>query len=182
MVRIPVRAATVLDLVAVEAIYAGEVRQHTASFEIESPDLTEIKRRWVDVCNLGLPYLVAHLEGGVAGYAYAVPYRARPAYCYTVEDSVYVAPWARQRGVGLALLRALLSGCEIWGARQMVAIVGDPGANNASIRLHEKVGFRSVGTLVGVGRKFDSWLDSLMLQRPLGHGISTSPGHPRVPD
>jgi L-amino acid N-acyltransferase YncA len=179
MVRVPVRAASALDLVAIGAIYADEVSQHTASFEIDSPDLAEIKQRWVDVCNLGLPYLVADLEGSIAGYAYAVPYRSRPAYCYTVEDSVYVAPWARQRGVGLAVLRALLSGCEMWGARQMVAIVGDPAANHASIRLHEKAGFRSVGTLVGVGRKFDSWLDSLILQRPLGHGISTSPGDPR---
>ena len=181
MVRVPVRAASALDLVAIGAIYADEVSRHTASFEIDSPDLAEIKQRWVDVCNLGLPYLVADLEGSIAGYAYAVPYRSRPAYCYTVEDSVYVAPWARQRGVGLAVLRALLSGCEMWGARQMVAIVGDPAANHASIRLHEKAGFRSVGTLVGVGRKFDSWLDSLILQRPLGHGISTSPGDPRVP-
>jgi len=181
MVRVPVRAASALDLVAIGAIYADEVSQHTASFEIDSPDLAEIKQRWVDVCNLGLPYLVADLEGSIAGYAYAVPYRSRPAYCYTVEDSVYVAPWARQRGVGLAVLRALLSGCEMWGARQMVAIVGDPAANHASIRLHEKAGFRSVGTLVGVGRKFDSWLDSLILQRPLGDGISTSPGDPRVP-
>ena len=181
MIRVPVRAASALDLVAVEAIYTDEVCRHTASFEIEPPDLAEIKQRWVDVCDRGLPYLVAHLEGCVAGYAYAVPYRARPAYCYTVEDSVYVAPWARQRGVGLALLRALLSGCEMWGARQMVAIIGDPATNNASIRLHEKAEFRSVGTLVGVGRKFDSWLDSLILQRPLGHGISTNPGDLRVP-
>ena len=143
MIRVPVRAATVLDLVAVEAIYTDEVRRHTASFEIEPPDLAEIKQRWVDVCNRGLPYLVAHLEGCVAGYAYAVPYRARPAYCYTVEDSVYVAPWARQRGVGLALLRALLSGCEMWGARQMVAIIGDP----ATKRLFDCTKRRGLGLL-----------------------------------
>ena len=181
MDSVPVRVATALDLAAVAAIYADEVRRGTASVEIEPPSLAEIKQRWVDVCNLGLPYLVAHLDEKVAGYAYAVPYRTRPAYRYTLENSVYVAPWARQRGVGLALLRGLISGCEIWGARQMIAIVGDPTANHASIRLHEKAGFVSVGTLSGVGRKFDSWRDSLIMQRTLGYGISSSPRDRRVP-
>ena len=97
-----------------------------------------------------------------------------------LENSVYVVPWARERGVGLALLMELISGCEIWGARQMIAIVGDPAANHASVRLHEKAGFISVGTLSGVGRKFDSWLDSLIMQRTLGYGMSSSPRDRRV--
>ena len=132
-------------------------------------------RRRTDVLSRGLPYLVAEHGGLVVGYAYAGPYRTRPAYATTVEDSIYVAPAGRGMGVGSELLAALISRCDAGPWRQMVAIIGDSG-NAGSIALHRKAGFRDVGVLKNVGFKLGRWLDSVILQRPLGAG------HDRPPD
>lgn len=162
-----VRPARAADLEAVQAIYAGHVLHGTASFEIEPPDLAEIARRHDAIVAAGLPYLVVALEGEVAGYAYAGPYRPRPAYRFTVEDSVYLAPGREGRGLGSALLAELIARCRAADRRQMIAIIGD-SANRGSIALHARLGFRHVGTLTDVGFKHGRWLDSVVMQRGLG--------------
>jgi phosphinothricin acetyltransferase len=146
-----------------------------ASFEEVPPDLAETRRRYAAVRSAGCPYLVAPLAGGgIAGYGYASSYRGRPAYRYTVEDSLYVAPDQAGRGLGRTLLGALIAECTALGYRQMVAVVGD-SANAPSIHLHEALGFRRVGTLQAVGYKFGRWVDSVILQRPLGGGATAPP-------
>jgi L-amino acid N-acyltransferase YncA len=167
-----VRDCTHDDLAEVREIYALEVREGTASFELEPPSLAEMAARFAAIEAAGLPYLVAELDGRIAGYAYAAPYRPRPAYRYTVEDSVYVARWARRQGVGRALLAAVIDRASAQGMRQMVAIIGD-SAHTASIELHVWAGFRLVGTLEQVGWKFGRWLDTVIMQRPLGSGAAT---------
>jgi L-amino acid N-acyltransferase YncA len=165
----PVRRCTRKDLPGVREIYALEVREGTASFELEPPSLAEMAARFAAIDAAGLPYLVAELDGRIAGYAYASPYRPRPAYRYTVEDSVYVARFAHRQGVGRALLGAVIERATARGMRQMVAIVGD-SAHLASIELHRRAGFRLVGTLENVGWKFGRWLDTVIMQRDLGAG------------
>ena len=171
-----VRGCTRADLPAVCAIYALEVREGTASFELEPPSLAEMSARLAAIEAASLPFLVAERDGQIAGYAYAAPYRPRPAYRYTVEDSVYVARWARRQGVGRALLQAVIERASARGLRQMVAIIGD-SAHAASIELHARAGFRLVGTLERVGWKFDRWLDTVIMQRPLGPGAA-APARP----
>jgi phosphinothricin acetyltransferase len=166
-------------LAQVREIYALEVREGTASFELEPPSLTEMTARFAAIEAAGLPYLVAALDGRVAGYAYAAPYRPRPAYRHTVEDSVYVARWARRQGIGRALLHALIERATTQGMRQMVAIIGD-SAHAASIELHARAGFRLVGTLENVGWKFGRWLDTVIMQRPLGPGAARPAPDPRT--
>jgi phosphinothricin acetyltransferase len=158
----------------VREIYALEVREGTASFELEPPSLAEMAARFAAIAAAGLPYLVVELDGRIAGYAYAGPYRPRPAYRYTVEDSVYVARFARRQGVGRALLDAVIERATAQGTRQMVAIIGD-SAHLASIELHRRAGFRLVGTLENVGWKFGRWLDTVIMQRPLGAGAESAP-------
>ncbi len=159
----------------VTAIYARHVRTGTASFEVEPPDAAEITRRWADIVQRSLPYLVAERGGEVVGYAYAGPYRPRPAYRYTVEDSIYVRGDCIGAGIGRALLDALIAACERWGARQMVAVIGDSG-NTASIRVHAAAGFARTGTLPDVGWKFGRWLDVVLMQRALGSGATSPAG------
>lgn len=161
-----IRTAKTPDLQAVQAIYALEVREGTASFETTPPDLDEILRRHRAVCAAGLPYVVASLDGEIAGFAYASPYRTRPAYDLTVENSVYVARGYRQSGLGALLLNAVIVGSAAAGKRQMVAVIGD-SANVGSIRLHEKAGFCLVGTIKDVGFKFGRFLDTVIMQRDL---------------
>jgi len=162
------------DLAAVREIYAREVSEGTASFEFEPPALSEMHARWRALRDAGLPYLVADRGGRIAGYAYAGRYRTRPGYRYTVENSVYVALWARRQGVGRALLDAVIERATGCGMRQMVAIIGD-SAHLASIRLHEQAGFRRVGVLENVGCKFGRWLDTVIMQRALGEGAASPP-------
>ena len=162
------------DLDAVLEIYAREVREGTASFELEPQDLVELTARWQAIRRARLPYLVADQGGRILGYAYAGAYRARPGYRYTVEDSVYVAPFAHRQGIGRALLDAVVSAAAACGMRQMVAIIGD-SAHVASIRLHEQAGFRLVGVLENVGCKFGRWLDTVIMQRELGEGAGSPP-------
>jgi len=165
------------DLAAVHEIYRREVLEGTASFELEPPDLATLAERWRAIRAAGLPYLVAELDGRVAGYAYAGIYRPRPAYRFAVEDSVYIAPWARRRGVGRRLLDAVIAGATAAGRRQMIAIIGD-SAHLASIALHRQAGFRMVGTLEDVGWKFGRWLDTVIMQRALGAGAAAPPADP----
>ena len=169
-----VRPATSADIPAIARIYAHAVRHGTASFELEPPDEAEMSRRQRALLDGGYPYLVAEIDGRVAGYAYAGPYRTRPAYRFTVENSIYIAPQAHRRGIGRVLLDALIAQCEMRGYRLMIAVIGD-SAQTPSIALHRAAGFQMVGAFEGVGYKFDRWLDSVLMQRPLGKGSSAPP-------
>jgi len=150
----------------VHAIYGFHVLHGLASFEEEPPSVDELNRRRADVLDRGLPYLVAEIGGLVVGYSYAAPYRSRPAYRFTVENSVYVDQNLRGQGVGYLLLSALISRCIACKCRQMIAVIGD-SENTASIALHERLGFIRVGTLHAVGFKFGRWVDSVLMQRAL---------------
>ena len=162
------------DLKAIRAIYAHHVLDGLASFEEEPPDLAEIARRRAAVVALGLPYLVAERAGTISGFAYAGPFRPRPAYLHTVEDSIYVAPDAAGHGQGRLLLGALIERCLAVGYRQMVAVIGD-SQNSASVALHAALGFRRVGTLRSTGFKLGRRADTVLMQRSLGEGNATLP-------
>jgi phosphinothricin acetyltransferase len=169
-----VRDATELDMDAVRRIYAHHVLNGQASFETEPPALEEMLRRRAAVLAAGLPYLVAEVDGGVAGYCYATAYRPRPAYRHTLENSVYVQDGLGGRGIGVALMTALLARCEVGPWRQMLAVIGD-SQNAGSIALHRRMGFEPAGLLRDVGFKHGRWLDSVLMQRALGEGSATSP-------
>jgi L-amino acid N-acyltransferase YncA len=169
-----IRPAAPADAEAIAAIYAHHVLHGTATFEEVPPGPAEIARRRADVAGRGLPWLVAEAGGRLLGYAYAGPFRARPAYRFTFEDSIYLDPAATGRGLGRRLLERLIADCTAAGARQLVAVIGDSG-NAASIALHARLGFRHVGTLRSVGFKFGRWLDTVEMQRPLGDGDATLP-------
>jgi len=174
MPDILVRPASPRDIPAITTIYGQAVREGTASFELEEPGEAEMMQRYESLTAAGYPYVVAERDGAILGYAYAAQYRARPAYRWTVEDSVYVGVGAHRRGVGRALLARLIADCEVLGFRQMIAVIGDT-ANAGSIELHRAAGFRMVGTFDNVGFKFGRWLDSVLMQRPLGPGAQTPP-------
>jgi L-amino acid N-acyltransferase YncA len=169
-----IRPTTVADLPSVTEIYAHEVREGTATFELVPPDLAEMTRRFQALMDGDFPYLVAELDGSVVGYAYASSYRPRPAYRFTVENSVYLRPAIHRRGIGRQLLERLIAECERRGFRQMIAVIGD-SANAASIRVHARCGFQMIGTHPSVGLKFGRWLDTVMMQRELGEGAKTVP-------
>jgi phosphinothricin acetyltransferase len=169
-----IRAATPADIPTITRIYAHAVRHGTASFELKPPDEAAMMRRQRALLDGGYPYLVAEIDGAVAGYAYAGPYRARPAYRFSIENSIYIAPDMHRRGIGRALLDRLITECEARGYRLMIAVIGD-SAQTASIELHRAAGFALVGALEGVGYKFDRWLDTVLMQRPLGKGRSAPP-------
>jgi L-amino acid N-acyltransferase YncA len=174
MSSVSIRPATSADIPAITRIYAHSVRTGTASFELEPPDEAEMLRRMQALLTGGFPYLAADIGGALAGYAYAGPYRPRPAYRYSVEDSIYIDANAQRRGVGRALLERLIEECERRGFRQMIAVIGD-SAQTASIELHRTLGFRMIGNIEDVGYKFDRWLDSVLMQRALGPGATTRP-------
>ncbi|CCD96674.1 phosphinothricin acetyltransferase (PPT N-acetyltransferase) [Bradyrhizobium sp. ORS 375] len=174
MSDIEIRPAQEADLPAITAIYGQAVREGTATFELDPPDLAEMTRRFRALSDGGFPYFAALLDGEVVGYAYAGPYRPRPAYRFTVENSVYLAPASQRRGIGMRLMRALLDACEARGFRQMIAVIGD-SANAGSVGLHTACGFQMIGTHPSVGLKFGRWLDTVMMQRPLGSGGSDIP-------
>ena len=160
---------------AVTEIYGHYVLHGTGTFETEPPPAEEMRRRRGDVLARGLPCLLAESpDGTVIGYAYATAYRLRAAYGNTVENSVHIRQDMVGRGVRRMLLQALIEGCQGLGLRQMVAVVGD-SANVASIRLHEALSFRLVGMPRLVGRKHGRWLDTVLLQLPLGEGDETPP-------
>lgn len=166
------------DMPKIHAIYGFHVLHGLGSFEEEPPSVDELSRRRGDVLGRGLPYLVADIGGVVAGYSYAAPYRSRPAYRFTVENSVYVDHNLHRRGVGCLLLSALIARCAERECRQMIAVIGD-SENMASIALHERLGFVHIGTLRAVGFKFGRWVDTVLMQRPLDPGEpAVDRGHP----
>ena len=172
-----IRPASEADLPFVTEIYEHAVLHGTATFELIPPDLAEMTRRFKALMDGGFPYLAASLDGRVVGYAYAGPYRPRPAYRFTVENSVYLDPSIHRRGIGLKLMQRLITECEARGYRQMIAVIGD-SANAGSIGLHTKCDFEMIGTHRNVGLKFGRWLDTVMMQRALGEGGSTVPAAP----
>ena len=169
-----VRASRPEDVPAITAIYAHHVLHGLASFEVLPPDADEMLRRRANVLARGLPHLVAEARGQLAGYAYAAPYRERPAYRFVLEDSVYVHPDYIGRGIGRALLDALIETCTGAGYRQLIAVIGD-SANAGSIGLHAACGFVRTGLLPSVGFKFGRWVDSVLMQRAIGDGDGSLP-------
>ncbi|QJE72035.1 N-acetyltransferase [Aerophototrophica crusticola] len=161
-----VREATSADAPAIAAIYAPAVLHGTASYEEEPPDAAEMARRMADVQAKGLPWLVATEGTRVLGYAYASPFRTRPAYRFTIENSVYVADGAQGRGVGRLLMQDLLGRCRTLGFRKVVAVIGDR-RNEGSVRLHRSLGFAEAGVLPGIGVKFGQELDLLLMVKAL---------------
>ena len=174
MPALEIRPTIAADLPSITGIYEHAVRFGTATFELIPPDLAEMTRRFNALIDGGFPYLVAILEGRVIGYAYAGPYRPRPAYRFTVENSVYLEPATHRRGIGLQLLQRLIVESEARGYRQMIAVIGD-SANAGSIGVHTRCGFQMIGTHPSVGFKFGRWLDTVMMQRALGDGGKTLP-------
>jgi L-amino acid N-acyltransferase YncA len=174
MRSLEIRPTTAADLPFVTEIYEHAVRYGTATFELIPPDLAEMTRRFGVLRDGGFPYFVAVLEDRVVGYAYAGAYRPRPAYRFTVENSVYLRPAIHRRGIGLQLLQRLIAESEMCGYRQMIAVIGD-SANAGSIGVHTKCGFQMIGTHPHVGFKFGRWLDTVMMQRALGDGGETLP-------
>ena len=168
------RAAVMGDAPAIAAIYHDHVAHGTASFELEPPDEAEMRKRMTTLLDQSYPWFVATVGDEIVGYAYAGPYRTRPAYRYTVEDSVYLKPSAQRKGIGRALLARLIEVCTARGDRQMIAVIGD-SANAGSIALHARAGFVDAGCLRNVGWKFDRWLDSVLMQRALGGGAASAP-------
>ena len=164
--QVQIRDAQIADADAVATIYAHYVCHSTASFEQHPPDTVAIAQRMRTITEQNLPYLVAESNRRITGYAYASPWRSRAAYRYSVEDSVYVAADMQRRGIGSALLVALIARCEPIGIRQMVAVIGD-SSSIPSIELHRRLGFRQIGALRDIGYKFDRWLDTVLMQRAL---------------
>jgi phosphinothricin acetyltransferase len=174
MSAVEIRPAREADLASITAIYQHAVLHGTATFELISPDLAEMRRRFDALIGGGFPYLVAILDGGVAGFAYAGAYRPRRAYRFTVENSIYLDPAIHRQGIGLKLLQRLVEESEKRGYRQMIAVIGD-SANAGSIGVHARCGFQMIGTHANVGLKFGRWLDTVMMQLALGEGASTIP-------
>jgi L-amino acid N-acyltransferase YncA len=173
MNNLVIRPSAAADIAAITEIYADAVINGTASFELETPTERDMAARRSALVEGGFPYLVAERAGALVGYAYAGPYRSRPAYRFTVEDSVYVARSAQGRGIGRALLSAVVDAAEARGFRLMIAVIGDKAAG--SIRLHESLGFAPVGVLEPVGYKHGRWLATVLMQRVLGEGAATPP-------
>lgn len=172
-----IRPSAEADLPAIAAIYAHHVRTSLATFELEPPAMEEMARRRHALVDKGLPWLVAELGGEVVGYAYAGPYRTRPAYDWTVEDSIYVRADCTGKGLGRALLLPLIDRAAELGYRQMVAVIGGGADNPRSVALHAACGFQPVGVLRAVGWKFGRWADSMLMQRPLGAGAHQPANH-----
>lgn len=177
---VQIRDATDDDMAAVQSIYAFYVSRSAASFEEEVPSVEEMKARRAAITARGLPFLVAVEEGEVLGYTYAGPFRQRSAYRYTVEDSIYVAPFVARRGIGRTLLAALIDRCTALGYRQMIAVIGD-SANQGSIGVHRAMGFGQEGVLRGVGLKFGRWVDVVIMHRTLGGDDRPLPDGAKAP-
>lgn len=168
-----IRKAEISDLPVMTDIYRHSVETGTSSYELTPPDLAEMKRRYEANLDLGYPYFVAEEGGVVLGYAYAGSFRSRPAYRWTVEDSIYLAPDAQGKGIGYQLLVVLVERCQALGFRQMLAVIG--GASPASIAVHRKAGFEDAGVMKATGHKHGLWLDTVMMQKALGESATTQP-------
>lgn len=162
------------DVAAITAIYAHHVLHGTGTFELDPPSEAEMASRRADVLSKGLPYLVAEVDGAVLGFAYCNWFRPRPAYRYSAEDSIYLAPHAGGQGLGRALLAELARRAEMAGVRKLIALIGDSG-NTGSIGVHRSVGFEHAGVLASAGWKFGRWLDVVLMERALGLGDATAP-------
>lgn len=173
--EVEVRDACPEDVHAIAALYAWHVLNGRASFEEVPPTIDEMRSRMSKIANDGLPWLVALYQGIIVGYCYAGYYRPRPAYRYTLEESIYVDASMTGRGIGSMLMDALIARCEQGPWRQMVAVIGDGNNNAGSLRLHKKHGFEVVGQLRSVGYKKGDWRDTLIVQRPLNDGDWTLP-------
>jgi L-amino acid N-acyltransferase YncA len=169
-----VRPAINADAAAVQAIYAHHVLHGTGTFEEDPPTVADMEGRMEAILRRGLPYLVAEIDGKVAGFAYAGPFRMRAAYRYTAEDSVYIAPDRVGQGVGKRLVEEVVGVCERLGMHQLLAVIGD-SANQASIGVHRSCGFEMIGTMPGVGYKFGRWLDVVLMSKPLNGGVEVAP-------
>jgi phosphinothricin acetyltransferase len=169
-----IRPALPGDLPAITSIYGANVLAGTGTFEIDPPSLADMTARHADVTGKGLPWIVSEVDGMVLGYAYANHFRLRPAYRYTLEDSIYLAPEAQGQGLGRLLLAELMTRCTALGVRQLLAVIGDAD-NLGSIGVHRSCGFTYLGAMPAVGWKFECWLDVVLMQRALGPGASTAP-------
>ncbi|QND45389.1 N-acetyltransferase (plasmid) [Rhizobium lusitanum] len=169
-----IRDASDEDMGAIRDIYTHHVLYGLATFEEVPPSVDELRLRRAAVLGTGLPYLVAELNGEIVGYSYATAYRPRPAYRFSIEDSVYVADGLGGRGVGSALLQELIVRCEKGPWRQMLAVIGNSG-NAGSLALHRRMGFQPIGTFKSAGFKLGRWVDTVLMQRALGEGDTTSP-------
>jgi len=176
------RDATRADLGRITAIYADAVLNGTATYELEPPSRAEMAERFATLKVAGYPYFVAETEAGILGYAYAGPFRARPAYRFIAEDSIYISPEAKGRGIGALLLERLIEALRERGFRQIVAVIGDGSPESPSVRLHETLGFRYTGRLEGSGYKHGRWLDTVLMQLALNGGASTPPDPSSLPE
>jgi len=177
-----IRPATPADLDAITEIYADAVTNGTASYELQPPTRAEMAARFEALAAGGFPYLAADSEGSLLGYAYAGPFRPRPAYRFIVENSIYVAPAAKGRGIGRLLLERLIAEAEKLGFRQMIAVIGDGHPDSASVKLHESLGFRHSGRLEGSGYKHGRWLDTTFMQLSMNGGAGTAPDPDSLPE
>ena len=179
---VAIRDAGDADLAAITEIYADAVRNGTASYELEPPSLAEMRRRYEGLVAGSFPYIVAEVDGVLCGYAYAGPFRPRPAYRFIVENSVYVAPGAKGRGLGRALMQRLIAEATRLGFRQMIAVIGDGHPDSPSVRLHEALGFRHSGKLEGSGFKHGRWLDTTFMQLAMNGGNALPPDAESLPE
>ncbi|MEQ1951652.1 N-acetyltransferase family protein [Mesorhizobium sp. CN2-181] len=182
MSSIVLRDAVEDDLDRITEIYADAVTTGTASYELEPPSRAEMGARFATLQGGGFPYIVADTPDGLAGYAYAGPFRPRRAYRFVVEDSIYIAPAAKGQGVGTLLLKELITRCEALGFRQLVAVIGDGRPESPSVKLHEKLGFRHSGRLEGSGYKHDRWLDTMFMQLTMNGGTTQEPDPASLPE
>jgi len=171
---ITLRDVTATDMAQIQPIYAHHVLHGAASFEEIPPDVAEMGNRFAALKAKNMPYIAAVEDGKILGYAYAGPYRPRSAYRYTVEDSIYLLPDQAGKGLGKLLLTEIIARSTTLGMRQMIAVIGD-SANAGSINLHRSLGFAMIGTFPAIGFKFGRWIDSVLMQKPLGEGQSTLP-------
>jgi L-amino acid N-acyltransferase YncA len=167
--QLVIRAAAPADAEQIAAIFAHYVATSVATFEEVAPTAADWQRRLGELADRKLPFLVAADGSDICGFAYASPWRPKPAYRHTVEDTVYLSPGHTGRGIGSALLGGLLAGCSVAGARQVIAVIADTGSD-ASAALHRRFGFTQAGRLSGVGRKHGRWIDTVLMQKELGPG------------
>ncbi|HTV68047.1 MAG TPA: GNAT family N-acetyltransferase [Rhizobiaceae bacterium] len=176
------RPAEERDLDQITDIYADAVKNGTASYELEPPSRSEMGVRFKGLSDGQFPYIVAEQDGAILGYAYAGPFRPRAAYRFVVENSVYVAPRAKGKGIGKSLMVELIRLCEASGYRQMIAVIGDGRVDSASVILHEKLGFTHSGRLEGSGYKHGRWLDTVFMQFTMNGGNTSAPDPDSLPE